>query len=263
MKPTAALQEKLYDEMLSRIQQTDTNVPYRERGHFYYSRTEEGKQYPIYARKKGSLDAPEQVILDVNRLAEGKQFMSVGEMKVSPDENLLAYTTDDTGFRQYTLRVKDLRTGKDGPEAIPRVTVGGVERGRIDAFLQRRGRADQAQPPGLPPRAGGGEGRPPLRREGRALQRLRVEVAGPQAAVRGGGQPHLHRGPVLPRRPAAGGDDDDLAARGRPPVRRRPPRRHLLDPHQRQGSQLSPGHGAGVRSLTRELEGGPAPSRRR
>src|SRR5687767_8168006 len=92
MQPTRALQQKLYDEMLSRIQQTDTNVPYRERGHFYYSRTEEGKQYPIHARKKGSLDAPEQVILDVNRLAEGKQFMSVGDMKISPDENLLAYT---------------------------------------------------------------------------------------------------------------------------------------------------------------------------
>ena len=122
MKPTAALQKALYDEMLSRIQQTDTNVPYRERGHFYYSRTEEGKQYPIYARKKGSLEAPEQVILDVNRLAEGKQFMSVAEMKVSPDESLLAYTTEDTGFRQYMLRVKDLRTGKDGPEAISRVT---------------------------------------------------------------------------------------------------------------------------------------------
>ena len=122
MKPTAALQQKLYDEMLSRIQQTDTNVPYRQRGYFYYSRTEEGKQYPIYARKRGSLDAPEEVVLDVNRLAEGKQFMSVGEMQVSPDGNLMAYTTDDTGFRQYTLRVKDLRTGELGPEAIPRVT---------------------------------------------------------------------------------------------------------------------------------------------
>jgi oligopeptidase B len=122
MAPTAALQQKLYDEMLSRIQQTDSNVPYRERSHFYYSRTEEGKQYPIFARRKGSLDAPEQVILDVNRLAEGRQFMSVAEMKISPDENLLAYTTDDTGFRQYTLRVRDLRTGTDGVEAIPRVT---------------------------------------------------------------------------------------------------------------------------------------------
>src|SRR5688500_15535801 len=77
MAPTAALQKKLYDEMLARIQQTDTNVPYRERGHFYYSRTEEGKQYPIHARRKGALDAPEQVILDLNRLAEGKQYMSV------------------------------------------------------------------------------------------------------------------------------------------------------------------------------------------
>src|SRR5688500_14590443 len=122
MRPTAALQQKLYDEMLGRIQQTDTNVPYRDRGYWYYSRTEEGKQYPIYARKRGSLDAPEEVVLDVNRLAEGKQFMSVGEMQVSPDGNLLAYTTDDSGFRQYTLRVKDLRTGQLGPEAMPRVT---------------------------------------------------------------------------------------------------------------------------------------------
>jgi oligopeptidase B len=122
MKPTAALQQKLYDEMLSRIQQTDTNVPYRQRGYFYYSRTEEGKQYPIHARKKGALEAPEEVILDVNQLAAGKPFMSVGEMQVSPDGNLLAYTTDDTGFRQYTLRVKNLRTGQLGPEAVPRVT---------------------------------------------------------------------------------------------------------------------------------------------
>jgi oligopeptidase B len=122
MAPTRALQQRLYDEMLSRIQQTDVGVPYRERSHYYYSRTEEGKQYPIHARKKGSLDAPEQVILDVNALAEGKRFMSVGLLRVSPDENLLAYTTDDTGFRQYTLRVKDLRSGAHGPEAIPRVT---------------------------------------------------------------------------------------------------------------------------------------------
>jgi oligopeptidase B len=122
MKPTAALQQKLYDEMLARIQQTDTNVPARERGYFYYSRTEEGKQYPIYARKKGSLEAAEEVILDVNALAEGKQFMSIGEMSVSPDGNLLAYTVDDTGFRQYRLQVKDLRTGRLGPDTAERVT---------------------------------------------------------------------------------------------------------------------------------------------
>src|SRR5438552_7955979 len=121
MKPTEALQQKLYDEMLSRIQQTDTNVPYRERGWFYYSRTEEGKQYPIFCRKK-SLQAPEEVTLDVNALAQGKKFMSVGDMAVSPDGSLLAYTTDETGFRQYDLHVKDLRTGQLGPESVPRVT---------------------------------------------------------------------------------------------------------------------------------------------
>jgi oligopeptidase B len=97
-------------------------VPFRDRGYYYYSRTEEGKQYPIYARKKGALDAAEQVILDVNRLAAGKPFMSVRGLTVSPDGNLLAYAMDETGFRQYTLRVKDLRDEKHGPEQIPRVT---------------------------------------------------------------------------------------------------------------------------------------------
>jgi oligopeptidase B len=122
MRPTEGLQRKLYDEMLSRIQQTDVNVPYRDRGYHYYSRTEEGKQYPIYARRMGAADAPEQVILDVNALAGGKPFMSVRVLKVSPDGHRLAYSTDETGFRQYTLHVKDLRDGRLGPEAIPRVT---------------------------------------------------------------------------------------------------------------------------------------------
>jgi oligopeptidase B len=121
MQPTAALQSKLYDEMLSRIQQTDTNVPAPNRGFYYYSRTVEGKQYPIYARKKGSLDAPEEVILDVNALAEGKKFMSIGGMEVSPDGKLLAYTSDEVGFRQYTLHVKELRTGKLLPDTAERV----------------------------------------------------------------------------------------------------------------------------------------------
>lgn len=122
MKPTEPLQQKLYDEMLARIQQTDANVPALDRGFYYYSRTEAGKQYPIFARKKGALDAPEQVVLDVNALAEGKKFMSVGDMAVSPDGSLLAYTADETGYRQYALHVKDLRTGQLGPENIERVT---------------------------------------------------------------------------------------------------------------------------------------------
>ena len=108
----APLEKKLYDEMYGRIKQTDIDVPYRKDGYYYYSRTEAGKQYRIYARKKGTLDAPEQILLDVNQLAEGKKYMSVNVMTVSDDTNLLAYSIDDTGYRQYKLYVKDLRSGK-------------------------------------------------------------------------------------------------------------------------------------------------------
>jgi oligopeptidase B len=121
MKPTAGVQEKLYNEMLSHIKQTDSNVPYRWGNHFYYSRTEEGKQYPIYCRRKGSLDAAEEVVLDQNELAKGQKFMSVDMFVPSDDGNLLAYTTDNTGYRQYTLQIKDLRTGQIFPERIERV----------------------------------------------------------------------------------------------------------------------------------------------
>ena len=121
MKPTAALQQKLYNEMLSHIKQTDTNVPFRWGNYFYYTRTEEGKQYPIFCRKKGSLDAVEVVILDENELAKGQKFMNVGTFVPSDDGNLLAFTTDNTGYRQYTLQVKDLRTGELFPEKIERV----------------------------------------------------------------------------------------------------------------------------------------------
>ena len=121
LAPTAALQERLYGEMLGRIKQTDLSVPVRDHGWWYYTRTEEGKQYPIYARKRGSLDAPEEVTLDVNRLAEGQRFMSVGAYRVSDDGSLLAYSTDSTGFRQYTLRVKDLRTGELLPDRMEKV----------------------------------------------------------------------------------------------------------------------------------------------
>jgi oligopeptidase B len=121
MKPTVPLQEKLYKEMLSHIKQTDTNVPYRQDGYYYYSRTEEGKQYPIYCRKKGSLNAKEEIILDQNELAKGQKFMSVGILSPSDDGNLLAYSTDNTGYRQYTLQIKNLRTGELYPERIERV----------------------------------------------------------------------------------------------------------------------------------------------
>jgi oligopeptidase B len=121
MKPTTALQEKLYNEMVSHIKETDRDVPYRRGNYFYYTRTEKGKQYPIYCRKKGSLDAAEEIVLDQNELARGQKFMSIDTFAPSNDGNLLAYTTDNTGYRQYTLQVKDLRTGQLMPERIERV----------------------------------------------------------------------------------------------------------------------------------------------
>jgi len=110
MKPTETLQEALYKEMLARIQETDLSVPYKEGAYWYYARTEEGKQYPILCRKKG-LDGTEEVILDENVLAEGLKFFSLGAFSISDDGRYLAYTTDVTGFRDYTLYLKDLRDG--------------------------------------------------------------------------------------------------------------------------------------------------------
>jgi oligopeptidase B len=111
-KPLKPFQDKLYSEMLSHIKQTDLGVPVRDNGFWYYSRTQEGKQYPIYCRKKGNLAGTEEVILDVNRLAEGKKYISIQPRGVSDDGNLYAYLTDTTGFREYYLSVKNLKTGK-------------------------------------------------------------------------------------------------------------------------------------------------------
>lgn len=112
LKPTEGLQETLYKEFLGRIKQTDVDVPVKDRGYWYYSRTEEGKQYPIYCRKKGTLDAAEEVLLDGNALAKGEKFFSIGPRRVSDDGQLVAFASDTTGFREYMLSVKDLRTGK-------------------------------------------------------------------------------------------------------------------------------------------------------
>jgi oligopeptidase B len=121
MKPTESLQDRLYKEILSHIKQTDTNVPYRWGDYFYYSRTVEGQQYPIFCRKHGNLSAPEQILLDLNELAKGQKFMSVGSFVPSDDGHLLAYSTDNTGYRQYTLHIKNLSTGELLPERIERV----------------------------------------------------------------------------------------------------------------------------------------------
>ena len=121
MKPTGALQDQLYTEILSHIKQTDTNVPYRWGNSFYYSRTVEGKQYPIYCRKQGSLDASEEILLDLNELAKGQKFMAVGSFAPNDDGTLLAFSTDNTGYRQYTLQIKNLRSGELLTEKIERV----------------------------------------------------------------------------------------------------------------------------------------------
>lgn len=111
-KPIEPLRDKLYQEILGRIKQTDLSVPVYHRGWWSYSRQVEGKQYSIRCRKKGTLDAAEEVVLDGNALAEGKKFMSVGGTEISDDGNILVYAVDYTGFREYDLYAKDLRTGK-------------------------------------------------------------------------------------------------------------------------------------------------------
>src|SRR5438270_2867654 len=122
LQPTWPLQEALYQEMLGRIQQTDLTVPYSLRGYLYFTKTLEGKQYPLHYRRLGEEGQPEELLLDLNILAEGHSFLGLGAFEVSDDNHLLAYTTDTTGFRQYTLQIKDLRAGETLPERIERVT---------------------------------------------------------------------------------------------------------------------------------------------
>jgi oligopeptidase B len=107
---TRELQKRVYDEIVGRLQQDDSTVPYLMNGYWYYRRFETGKEYPIYARRKGKLDAPEEILLNVNEMAQGHDFFEVGEMAISPDSNLLAYAVDTVGRRQYVARVMDLRT---------------------------------------------------------------------------------------------------------------------------------------------------------
>src|SRR5665213_3675653 len=125
MAPLDGLRDSLYAEMLSHIKQTDVSVPYRDGHWWYYTRTEEGQQYAVHCRKRGTAagpheDAEEEVILDGNALAEGQAFFAIGAVDISDDGRWLAYTTDNTGFRQYSLRVKDLETGELLPGEVER-----------------------------------------------------------------------------------------------------------------------------------------------
>jgi oligopeptidase B len=125
MGHTNQLQDALYEEIVGRIKQDDDSVPYRKGEYFYYERYEEGDEYPLHCRKKGALDAPEEIMLDANELAEGHEFFTMWNVEPSPDGKMLAYAFDTVGRRIHTLRFRNLVTGKDLPDVIPDVTYNG------------------------------------------------------------------------------------------------------------------------------------------
>ena len=119
LKPTENFQDNLFKEMVGRIKQTDLSVPYRIRGYMYYNRFEEGKEYPIYCRKKDSENAPEEIMLDVNVMAKGSSYYDVAGLTISPDNNMIAYGVDNVSRRKYTLYIKNLKTGETYKETVP------------------------------------------------------------------------------------------------------------------------------------------------
>ncbi len=121
MKHTEALQQKLYDEMLSRIKETDLSVPYRDNGYLYWTATEKGKSYPVFMRRRVQPGSSDEIIIDANKLAEGKKFSQIGTLEVSPGGSRAVYLHDTTALRVYTLYLKDLNTGKLLADSISRV----------------------------------------------------------------------------------------------------------------------------------------------
>lgn len=118
----ASLRSELFDELKNRVQPDDSTVPALSRGYYYFQRFEEGLEYPIYCRRKGSVDTPDEVILDVNEVAEGHDFCSVRGVELSPDSNLMAWAVDTVGRRKYTVRITDLGSGALLPDVLPEVT---------------------------------------------------------------------------------------------------------------------------------------------
>lgn len=126
MKDTEGLQEKLYEEIVGRIKETDESLPYFKNGYWYYTRYEEGKEYPIYSRKKGSLDAEEEILIDVNELAEGHDYYSATGLQVSPDNKILAFGEDTLSRRVYHIRFKNLETGEFLDDKLDNTTGSGA-----------------------------------------------------------------------------------------------------------------------------------------
>ncbi|MCO5229897.1 MAG: S9 family peptidase [Chitinophagales bacterium] len=122
MEPTKELQDLLYNEIKGRIKETDQSVPYFENGYWYIVRTEESKEYPIYTRRKGNMEAPEEILLDVSLMADGHGYYQVGSLDISPDNKIMAYGVDTLGRRQYTIYFKNLETGQLYDATIPNTT---------------------------------------------------------------------------------------------------------------------------------------------
>ena len=124
MSDCRELRDQLFTEIVARIKKDDSTVPFHRKGYYYYSRFEGKSEYPVYCRRKGSLDAPEEIILDVNKLAEGKSYCSVGGVSVSPDSNMIAYGTDFVSRRLYTICFKNLSNGQQFDVEIPNTSGG-------------------------------------------------------------------------------------------------------------------------------------------
>jgi len=135
MAHTVTLQKQLYDELVARLDPDESSVPVFDRGYWYYTRFEPGMEYPLYARRRNSLDAPEQLMLDGNRMAAGQAYFRIGATEVSPDGKLLAWTEDTVGRQQYSLRIKDLESGVTLPDAVANIEAGFVWAGDSNTLL--------------------------------------------------------------------------------------------------------------------------------
>ena len=236
---------RVYDEIVGRIKQDDSTVPYRKRGYWYYTRFETGKEYPIYARKAGTLDAPEQVMLDAQRAGRGPRFLpGRRDCESRPDNRLLAYAEDTVGRRQYTLRFKDLATGEDaaGPRSRtwsrPSPGPPTAAASSTSRRIRRRCSACRVRTPRARHRSGAGRAR--LRAGRRQLLHRRRDDQGravPAASSRRARSRPRWRY-ARRRRPGARLQGVP-AARARPRVRRRAPRRPLDHPHQLAGARTS------------------------
>src|SRR5438445_6821659 len=145
MAPTARLQQRLYQEIVDRVEQTDTSPPTYFKGYWHYTRTVEGLDYEIHCRRKGSMEAPEEVELDGNELATGHDYFELGYVEHSPDENILAYAIDLTGNELHQVRFRDLSTGRDLPDVLDDVYYGSAWSADSKAFLYVR--SDKAMRP--------------------------------------------------------------------------------------------------------------------